>query len=81
VRFLLAPQLLDEAIAACDRLPPEGNRGNFGFNQAVQAALFARSGARDEQTNGGPAIPIGVVLDPRALQPVLGVSFHRWAFS
>lgn len=76
-----ARQLLDEAIAACDLLPPEGDRGNFGFHQAVQAALFARSGARDERVSGGRTIPIGVNPDPQALQPVLGVSFHWWSFS
>ncbi|MER5276322.1 hypothetical protein ABT025_11270 [Streptomyces sp. NPDC002809] len=76
-----AGELLDEAVAGCDRLPPEGDRGNFGFHQGVQAALFARSGARDERTCGDGAVPIGVSPDPRALRPVLGVSFHWWAFS
>ncbi|MFF6776950.1 tetratricopeptide repeat protein [Streptomyces sp. NPDC012637] len=76
-----ASQLLAEAIAACDLLPPEGDRGNFGFHQAVQAALFARSGARDERISDGRTIPIGVSPDPQALQPVLGVSFHWWSFS
>lgn len=76
-----AGQLLDEAIAACDLLPPEGDRGNFGFHQAVQAALFARSGARDERISGGRTTPVGVSPDPRDLQPVLGVSLHWWSFS
>ncbi|MFJ8856355.1 tetratricopeptide repeat protein [Streptomyces sp. NPDC102437] len=76
-----ARQLLDEAIATCDLLPPEGDRRNFGFHQAVHAALFARSGARDERINGGRTTPVGVSPDPQALQPVLGVSFHWWAFS
>jgi len=76
-----ARELLDQAIAACDRLPPEGSRGNFGFHQAVQAALFARSGAPDERTTDGRTVPIGVSPDHQALQPVLGVSFHWWSFS
>jgi tetratricopeptide (TPR) repeat protein len=76
-----AGELLNEAIAVCDLLPPGGDRGNFGFNQGVQAALFARSGAGDERTTDGRAVPIGVSPDPQALQPVLGVSFDWWAFS
>ncbi|MFJ7967236.1 hypothetical protein [Streptomyces sp. NPDC096324] len=76
-----AGELLDEAIAACDLLPPEDDLGNFGFRQAVQAASFARSGARDERASGERTTPIGVGPDPRALQPVLGVSFDWWAFS
>jgi hypothetical protein len=76
-----ARQLLDEAIAACELLPPEGDGKNFGFHQATQAALFARSGARDERISAGRTIPVGVNPDPRALQPVLGVSFHWWSFS
>jgi hypothetical protein len=72
--------LLAEAITACDQLPAEGTRGNFGFHQAVQAALFARSGTRDERPEAGQAVPIGVNPD-QALQPVLGRSFHHWAFS
>ncbi|MFJ2094349.1 tetratricopeptide repeat protein [Streptomyces sp. NPDC087901] len=76
-----AGELLDEAIAACDLLPPEGDCVNFGFHQGVQAALFARSGARDERSGGDGAIPIGVSPDPRALRPVAGVAFHWWAFS
>ncbi|MEU9135182.1 tetratricopeptide repeat protein [Streptomyces sp. NPDC048404] len=76
-----ARELLEEAIVTCGLLPPEGDRGNFGFDQGVQAALFARSGARDERITDGRAVPIGVSPDPQALQPVLGVSFHWWAFS
>ncbi|WP_405844211.1 tetratricopeptide repeat protein [Streptomyces platensis] len=76
-----ARQLLDGAIAACDLLPPEGDRGNFGFHQAVQAALFARSGARDEPPAAAGRSRSASAQIPRALQPVLGVSFHRWAFS
>ncbi|MFD5519324.1 tetratricopeptide repeat protein [Streptomyces sp. NPDC127066] len=76
-----AGELLDEAVAACDLLPPEGDFGNFGFNQGVQAALFARSGARDERATDDRAVPIGVSPDPQALQPVLGVSFDWWSFS
>ncbi|MFD6590076.1 hypothetical protein ACFWED_24705 [Streptomyces anulatus] len=55
-----AGELLEEAIATCNHLPPEGDRGNFGFHQAVHAALFARSGARDERRVDGRTIPIGV---------------------
>ncbi|MEV6439752.1 tetratricopeptide repeat protein [Streptomyces anulatus] len=55
-----AGELLEEAIATCNHLPPEGDRGNFGFHQAVHAALFARSGARDERSVDGRTIPIGV---------------------
>ncbi|MFG2137722.1 tetratricopeptide repeat protein [Streptomyces sp. NPDC048650] len=76
-----AREILDEAIAVCDRLPSDGDLRNFGFHQAVQAALFARSGARDERTDGGGEMPIGANPHPQALQPVLGVSFHWWAFS
>ncbi|MGW1656746.1 tetratricopeptide repeat protein [Streptomyces atratus] len=76
-----ARELLDEAIATCDHLPPEGDRGNFGFHQAVQSALFARSGARDERSIDGRTIPIGISPDYQALQPVLGVSIHWWSFS
>jgi hypothetical protein len=46
----------------------------------VQAVLFARSGARDERPGAGQPAPIGIDPD-RNLQPVLGGSFHRWAFS
>ncbi|MEV7659118.1 tetratricopeptide repeat protein [Streptomyces anulatus] len=73
--------LLEEAIATCNHLPPEGDRGNFGFHQAVHAALFARSGARDERSVDGRTIPIGSSPDHQALQPVLGVSYHWWSFS
>lgn len=76
-----ARELLDEAIAACDHLPPVGDRGNFGFDQGVQAALFARSGARDERSIDGRTNPVGVSPDHQALQPVLGVDFHWWSFS
>lgn len=72
--------LLQDAIAACDLLPAEGTQGNFGFHQAIHAALFARSGARDEGLEASRPIPIGVNPD-QALQPVLGTSFHHWAFS
>jgi hypothetical protein len=75
-----ARELLQEAIAACDQLPANGERHNFGFHQAVQAALVARSGTRDERPAAGHHTPIGVNPD-QALQPVLGVSFHLWAFS
>lgn len=74
--------LLDEAIAACERLPAEGDRSSFsfGFHQAVQAALFARSGTADEQAPQGRTPPVGV--DPQQVrQPVPGLSFHHWAFS
>ncbi len=50
----------EEAVATCSHRPPEGDRGNFGFHQAVHAALFARSGARDERSVDGRTIPIGV---------------------
>jgi hypothetical protein len=76
-----ARALLDEAIAVCDRLPPERELWNFGFDRGVQAALFARSGARDERAGVSGAIPIGVSPDPQALQPVLGADFYRWALS
>ena len=76
-----ARELLDEAVAGCDRLPPERDLGNLGFDRAVQTALFARSGARDERPDASGAIPIGVSPDPQVLQPVPGVSFHWWAFS
>jgi tetratricopeptide (TPR) repeat protein len=63
--------LIQEAIDACDRLPAEGDLTNFGFHQALQAALLARSGTRDEpRDNSGDG-----------LQPVLGRSLHHWAFS
>jgi hypothetical protein len=72
--------LLQEAIAACDQLPAEGEPSNFGFLQALQAAHFARSGAYAERPRAGRAAPVGV--DQRqALQPVLGLSFHHWSFS
>lgn len=77
-----ARELLDEAITACQRLPAEGDRSSFsfGFHQAVQAAMFARSGTADEQAPHGRTPPIGV--DPhQARQPVPGLSFHHWAFS
>ncbi|MFE9723810.1 tetratricopeptide repeat protein [Streptomyces sp. NPDC005794] len=76
-----AEALLDEAVVVCDRLPPVGDCNNFGFDQGVQAALFARSGTRDERPVVGGAFPIGVSPDLRALQPVHGVSFDWWAHS
>lgn len=74
------PKLVRESIAACDRLPAEGERGNFGFLQAVYAAHFARSGVHDEQPDADGVTPIGVNPD-QPLQPVLGLSFHHWSFS
>lgn len=76
-----ARELLEEAIATCNHLPPEGDHGNFGFHHAVHAALFARSGARDERSIDGRAIPIGIIPDHQALHPVLGVSYNWWSFS
>ncbi|MEU8899362.1 tetratricopeptide repeat protein [Nocardia sp. NPDC048505] len=75
-----ARALLAEAILACDQLPAEGKRGNFGFLQALQAAHFARSGARDERPDAVHAVPIGIDPD-LALQPVLGSSLYHWSFS
>ncbi|WP_162908133.1 hypothetical protein [Allorhizocola rhizosphaerae] len=75
-----ARELLQESVAACDQLPAEGSQSNFGFHQAVQASLFARSGTADERPEAGRAIPIGV--DPRRpLQPVHGLGLHCWSFS
>jgi hypothetical protein len=74
-------QLLAEAIAACDRLPPDTAAGNFGFLHALQAALFARSGTKDEHTGVAAANPISAAPQPRALEPVLGLSYHHWSFS
>ncbi|GIM70313.1 hypothetical protein Aco04nite_19600 [Winogradskya consettensis] len=77
---LSARDLLREAVAACDQLPAEGGMANFGFHQGVQAALFARSGARDERSEAGRPVPVGV--DPgRSRQPVAGRGLHHWAFS
>ncbi|MCP2322263.1 tetratricopeptide (TPR) repeat protein [Hamadaea flava] len=72
--------LLREAVAACDQRPRESTRVNFGFDQAVQASLFARSGARDERSEAFRPVPVGVDPD-QPLQPVPGLSFHHWSFS
>lgn len=76
-----AAELLAEAITTCDHLPPDAAGGNFGFLRALHAALFARSGTKDEQTGVAAANPISAGPQPRALQPVLGLSYHHWSFS
>ncbi|WP_432970554.1 tetratricopeptide repeat protein [Dactylosporangium sp. CA-233914] len=63
-----AGELLREAAAICAGLPAVGSPS--GVYMAIQAAHFARSGARAE-----PAAPGGL------LQPVLGQSMYHWSFS
>ncbi|GAB7188382.1 hypothetical protein ATKI12_8213 [Kitasatospora sp. Ki12] len=71
--------LLAEAARAAENLPARGESGDFGFHEAVRAALFARSGGRDEQAAADSPEPLGV--DPgQRLQPLLGVSIHHWSF-
>ncbi|MER5476847.1 tetratricopeptide repeat protein [Streptomyces sp. NPDC002734] len=76
-----AVRLLDEAVGVCDRLPPEGSVHDYGFHQALQAAMFARSGADEERMAAGRVAPAGDEREPMVLRPVLGADFSRWAFS
>ncbi|GAA1558387.1 hypothetical protein GCM10009827_094170 [Dactylosporangium maewongense] len=72
--------LLRESVAACEQLPSAGSDANYQFRRAVQGALFARSGTRDERPRACRPTPVGVAAHAR-LQPVAGLSLHRWAFS
>ncbi|MFF5233233.1 hypothetical protein [Dactylosporangium sp. NPDC000521] len=75
-----AHELLRESVAACEQLPSAGGGGNYQFRRAVQGALFARSGTRDERPRAGRPTPVGVEAHAR-LQPVAGLSLHHWSFS
>ncbi|MGW2867780.1 hypothetical protein [Kitasatospora sp. NPDC001225] len=75
-------RLLADAARSCELLPARGDAGNFGFNEGLRSALFARSGVRDEQAAADAPDPLALGVDPgRPLQPVLGLSLHHWSFS
>ncbi|MFF2746827.1 hypothetical protein ACFVVA_14935 [Kitasatospora sp. NPDC058048] len=75
-------RLLADAARSCERLPARGDAGNFGFNDGLRSALFARSGVRDEQAAADAPDPLALGVDPgRRLQPVLGLNLHHWSFS
>ncbi|MFG2904740.1 hypothetical protein ACGF13_06685 [Kitasatospora sp. NPDC048286] len=77
-----AHHLLAEAVRACERLPARGGTADFGFNEGLRSALFARSGVRDEQAAADAPDHLALGVDPRRrLQPVLGLSLHHWSFS